>query len=761
MKKIIFALLAFFACMSAKAATVLDGLSMENPVITYTSVDAQNKPITLSTRLFYKSKTEAISFVMVNCHPTITHNDGCPSSDNAQLDVVKYMVTEKALVVCPDYLGFGKTSDKTHPYMCSTLTARNVLDAYKAAIKYVKEQGCTISQDYYTISVGYSQGGATALAFSRYVETEATEEDKALVNLSGTLCGAGPYNQNTVFKTYEQWCDNDETYNLDYPIYLLSCLQGHFEAFGETTAKDISLKDCFTDDFWANCTKEGGYLDLLAAKEKTVDEMNELLKKDGFKRFYDIIKGSYADRRKLYWTIQKLLNNSNILADGWMPKAPITFYHEKTGCDIVVPYECTQEALTHFREIDPEHASNYKEVDAIADYGYTVSGVNDLWHCAVFNQHLYKWTNLKYLEESAVMLFGSKDYTFGNLDHRTFGARFYAQFLSLQLRPNMIKPTQGTAHSTNIEPVETEVTTALSLPEGAAEAGAYNRVTTTLPIYEADRLTFMQFSTPVDGFAFGWDAERYEVILNDEGEAVSYREMDYLEDFKAGEVYAISSKTPVSEVLSMTAGVQTTVQAGEQPWVKLNYRKLNSLGGKSYASAYLPFGYKAAEGADIYLVKESESEGFVTATKTEAGVSAGTGTLLISHSNAPLAVLEPDIQGEADTEKGILTGCYSETANDPDHFLLFGKSNKGNVGFWKYTTETIRPYSAFLINSSVNEAKGVEIALSEDTDAIRLIDSKEAAQGIYGIDGTKRNALQHGVNLLRNTNGSVRKVIKK
>ena len=217
----------------------------------------------------------------------------------------------------------------------------------------------------------------------------------------------------------------------------------------------------------------------------------------------------------------------------------------------------------------------------------------------------------------------------------------------------------------------------------------------------------------------------------------------------------------MQNITSITAGIQTKTITTPLTWCELNYRKLNSLGGKSYASAYLPFGYKAAESADIYLVQESENEDFVTATKAEAGVVAGTGTLLISHSNATLAVLEPDIQGEAGTEKGILTGCYTEIANDPDHYLLFGKSNKGNVGFWKYTTETIRPYSAFLINSSVNEAKGVEIALSEDTDAIRLIDSKEATQGIYGIDGTKRNALQHGVNLLRNTNGSVRKVIKK
>lgn len=756
MKKFLLALLAILACVGVQGATVSKALTgVQNPIVTYWSVDTQNKPIELTAQVYYKNKD--FDFVMINCHPTITHNDGAPTGSKPQMEAVKYMVSENCLLICPDYIGFGKTSGTTHPYMCATLTARNVLDAYKAAIKYVKEQGCTFKENYYTINVGYSQGGATALAFQRFLETEGSMEDRALVNLQGSVCGAGPYDQKIVFDTYEEWCKNED-YELDYPIYLYYVLNGHKATFGETTMKDLDLKDCFTENFWnyfQNSVKAK-----FEEKATNVDDLNKMLKGMGFDSFYKIISADYKDHdSKVYRTIRKTLEQSNLLKEGWTPQHNIIFYHDRAGNDIVVPYACTVAALDRFKD----HCSY---VDAVDDYKYDAPNVNSLWHCAVFREHLpSKYGSADYLTESGLMLAagftGNEKYTFSKLDHRTFGARFYAQFLALQIRPTG-SIGQGTAlHDTNIAPVETETASTLTLPEGATEAGAYNRVTTTLPIYEADRLTFMQFSTPVDGFAFGWDAERYEVTLNNDGEAMSYRKMDYLEDFKTGEVYAISSKTPVSEVLSMTAGVQTTVQAGEQPWVKLNYRKLNSLGGKSYASAYLPFGYKAAEGADIYLVKESESEGFVTATKTEAGVSAGTGTLLISHSNAPLAVLEPDIQDEAGTEKGILTGCYSETANDPDHYLLFGKSNKGNVGFWKYTSETVRPYSAFLINSSVNEAKGVEIALSEDTDAIRLIDSKEATQGIYGIDGTKRNALQHGVNLLRNTNGSVRKVIKK
>lgn len=182
MKRFLIALMAMVAVISVKAATVTGALlNMTDKEITYWSVDANNNPVQLSAHIYWKKKgtfsNPDIKFVMVNCHATITHDDGCPTGKTPQMEAIKYMVSEDCLLVCPDYLGFGNTKDKTHPYMCGTLTGRNVLDAYKAAVKYVKEQGKKIVSNYYTINVGYSQGGATALAFQRYLETEATDAE--------------------------------------------------------------------------------------------------------------------------------------------------------------------------------------------------------------------------------------------------------------------------------------------------------------------------------------------------------------------------------------------------------------------------------------------------------------------------------------------------------------------------------------------------------------------------------------------------------
>jgi len=432
-------MMLFVMTIITKGATVTGSLSAVQPVITYQSVDAQNNPVTLSAKLYYKSSSD-LKFVVLNCHATITHDDGCPTGSSPQMEAVKYMISEGALVICPDYIGFGETKDMVHPYMCATLTARNVLDCYKAAISYVKNAGRRLASNYYTINLGYSQGGAVALAFQKYLETQATAEEQRIVNLRCSVCGAGPYDQQILMDEYEQMSA------LDYPIYLYYVLRGHHEAFGNTTMSGIELKDCFTTAFWNYC--QTTLQKKMDDKATNVDDINAALKAAGFNTFYSIINHAYSNRNSLvYRTIKQTLAESNLLADdGWNPSHSIVFYHEKTGKDIVVPFAETQAAMNRFGFGIYAPRNNCSYVDAIDDYKYSVSGVNPLWHSAVFREHLpSKYGRASYFTETMVMglaLFTDNgSYKFSQLDHRTFGARFYAQFLSLQLRPSAVSTT--------------------------------------------------------------------------------------------------------------------------------------------------------------------------------------------------------------------------------------------------------------------------------------------------------------------------------
>lgn len=756
MKRFLFAIMAIIAVISAKGATVTGALTGQKAVnITYQSIDVDNNPITLSAKVYWKTGS-AIKFAMINCHATITHNDGCPTGNTPQMEAIKYMTSENCLLICPDYIGFGHTKDKTHPYMCATITGRNVLDAYKAAIEYVKGQGMQIAQNYYTVNVGYSQGGATALAFQRYLETEATDADRQLVNLRGSVCGAGPYNQQTVFDVYEK--GEGKFVSLDYPIYLLYTLNGHKAAFGESIMRKLELEECFTPEFWAYC--QNGFMDKLNAKEKNVDELNDELKNAGFKTFYSIINADYADHNsKVYRTIHKALEQSNILADGWTPSKNIIFYHDKNGNDIVVPYQCTVEAMARF----DGHCSY---VDAVENYDYDIAGdENYLWHAAVFRDY---WTSGSKVAQWGIMtaasITGNDSYSFSQLDHRTFGARFYAQFLAVRkiMRPEYqnTEITQGTANSMNIEPA-VPVTVNVAATE-ASVAGGADRVEMALPYaMQPNAPIFLQVPATLDGYYFGCDAKRYEVTLNAAGEAVEYTEMDDLADFEAGNVYLVESPDADEAITIVSPAQKKDVVACDLKWRELNMRKTRTLEEKSYVSNYMPFAYTTAEGATAYAMTPHAS-GEKVVPKAFTTVPVGTGTLIEDEGNANILVLYPTpaSEGEAISDN-LLIGNYTEVDNDTENYYHFGISIYDNIGYWRYPNlAKVRAFSSYM-NIANASAKGFEISFDDDATAIEGINAESKVTAVWGIDGSERPAMQKGINLVRTSDGIIKKVLVK
>lgn len=756
--RILFTLLCLLvASATVKAADVTGALTnVADPKITYQSVDANNNPITLSARLYYKDNKE-VAFIVLNNHPTITHNAGCPTGSAPQMEAIKYMISENALVICPDYIGFGETKGTVHPYMCATLTARNVLDCYKAAINYVKTTGGrTISKDYYTINIGYSQGGAVALAFQRYLETKATEADRKLVNLAGSVCGAGPYDQNILFDEYEKMG------TLDYPVLMLYVLRGHKEAFGQTTMRDLELQECFTPGFWAyyNNTLKG----MMDNKEKNVDEINAAIKAAGFTTFSSIMSEDYFNHdSKVYRIIRKTLEQSNLLAAGWTPNAPITFYHDKAGHDIVVPYAETVAARTRF-------AGHCTYVDAIADYGYdidysgwfgaaTTKKENYLWHPAVFRE---TWGDgSKNVGQGTIKtlagITGNESYKFSDLDHRTFGARFYAQFLAKRaaLRPKT--SSEGTAHNTNIAPAAPANEATLAITTSAAPATTYDKATLTLGTdipYGSDQLTFVTFPAKVDGFWFGYNAPRYKVTLNAQGEAEAYTSMAEFDDFEPGKVYLVSPTvaTACNDIRVFEAGYALPTKSYNYLWNEINIRTLNAFGGKSYATACLPFAYESN------VAYAGKVDGDYINLTAAAEVPAGKGIVLVSDDAVTTAYLKPIFTTSASVDTDI-RGTYTTLANNG--YLTFGRNSaKTEVGFYKYSGTTLKPFSCYLEAPASSNA----LALRFIDDAITAIDhatTNGEPAVIYTIDGKRVNTLQSGTNIIRMTNGQVKKVIIK
>lgn len=726
--KLLLTLALCLVTLGMKAATVT-GARTKDYKITYQSVDADNKPITLSARLYYQRKfasqnLETIDFVVLNCHPTITHNNGCPTGDKPQMDAIKYMVSENALVICPDYIGFGETTGTVHPYMCATLTARNVLDCYKAAMNHASNVAkAKFNNNYYTINVGYSQGGATALAFQRYLETQGTEAEKNLVKLCGTITGAGPHDQNLLLDEYE----NQET--LDYPIYMYYILRGHKEAFGKTTMRNLDLKECFTPEFWEYC--ENNLQKTMDDKNTDVDKINDELKSKGFNAFYKIMSADYKNHKsKVYRTIRKTLAQSNNLTDGWTPEAEVTFFQSNE--DIVIPPVESKNAY----ELYKSKGAKVTYIDAIDNYSVSK---NNLWQDAVFGEGILGGIS---------GALGNTTYDFNSHDHRNCGARFYAMFLAGNLRPT-------TTTTVNRAPSNVAIATP-NKQEVAANAssvdGNFDVIKTAMPYaIPAEKGVFVQFPAKVDGYYFGCDAPRYKVTRNKEGEAIAYTPMADLDDFEAKEVYYVVSENEETDpIVSMTAGIKTPTVESKLAWRELNIRKLNILNGKGYATAYMPFAYSSS----IAYIGE-DAENYIIG-KPAASIATGTGAILVNEGTDDTTILEALVENPNDGEnESCLSGTYTTINNNG--YLTFGrnKADMNEVGFFAYTGSTIKPYSCYYTGS----APAKVLVLNGEETAINSINKNENTE-IFTINGTRTSQLQKGINLVRRGGETVKLYIK-
>lgn len=274
---------------------------------TYLSEDADGNPITLSGRIIVP-KDRKVTHIMIVNHYTIGANHEAPSR-SFPLEGI-FAARGLALVV-PDYQGFGVTVNMVHPYLNANLTALNVASMYKAAKPFLKHIGCAPENDDIFI-YGYSQGGATAVAVQRYIETHYPEEKIRL-----TLAGGGPYD---ICATYDQMIAEDNT---DYPCVIPMIIQG----LNESMHLNLDYNEYFSPlmmehlDDWIN------------SKRYTVDELTIL---SGSKQVSVLVTEAAQNKVTDSMADLYMAMIDNSMTNNFHPKSPIYLFHSMT--DNVVPF---------------------------------------------------------------------------------------------------------------------------------------------------------------------------------------------------------------------------------------------------------------------------------------------------------------------------------------------------------------------------------------------------------------------------------------
>lgn len=324
-------------------------------VISYMSLDAKKDSVRLSAAI-YIHEDNTYDKMLLNCHPTVTSNFEAPTGAKPVDEDIRRICDENFLVVCPDYCGYGFSTYKQHPYLIHDVTAKNCIDAAMASLYYIQNQlkiQPIEGRHFSTYIVGYSQGGATALACAKYLESEACPEaTKTRLNLKETCCGDGPYSTEATVKKYIKWgkekSAGGEDQDLEYPCVLPLIVAAAKEAYGDGCMRTVEIEDYFSEEF-----KATGIIELIKNKDMTTVDLNSEIrsKMKGRLRPVDVFSKLLInkDTRELntesneYKCLMRAMQ-INELAKGWSPQHPLTFFHLKQ--DGVVPYANLEEVMS-------------------------------------------------------------------------------------------------------------------------------------------------------------------------------------------------------------------------------------------------------------------------------------------------------------------------------------------------------------------------------------------------------------------------------
>lgn len=302
----------------------------------YTSVGPDGRtPTTLSGAIIMRysiwTKENHANGLIIYNHPTSCEKNGCPSRDN-QLDAEAAIgFTHKYIIVAVDNYGFGITEDHPQAYLNPDVTAQGAIDGLLAAKRLLFLMGYEYENR--LLNIGYSQGGHTAMAVQRLVDTRYSDRLKIL----HTYAGGGPYD---IMGIYDEMKETGVTF---YPCALPLILSG----INETEGLGLSPHDMFRGALADH------YEEWILSKEYSSTDINQMIldnvspddivpsdPRDGV-RLSAIINPDIMDETTPLGKRMKTYYQKNSLVGTWTPNPETHIYLFHSLSDEVVPAVCT------------------------------------------------------------------------------------------------------------------------------------------------------------------------------------------------------------------------------------------------------------------------------------------------------------------------------------------------------------------------------------------------------------------------------------
>lgn len=133
-----------------------------------------------------------------------------PTSDNWFM--LESIASMGFIVVVPDYIGFGASSQLPHPYLHAESTTQSILDMLRAVNELSTDDKIVAKPTKDLYIFGYSQGGWATMQLQREIEKNHSEE----FDLVASSCAAGPYSLEFMNEHITSQTDYEMPYFLTY-----------------------------------------------------------------------------------------------------------------------------------------------------------------------------------------------------------------------------------------------------------------------------------------------------------------------------------------------------------------------------------------------------------------------------------------------------------------------------------------------------------------------------------------------------------------
>ena len=227
------------------------------------------------------------------------------------------------IVVIPDYIGFGASSNLPHPYLDAKSTTQSILDLLRATNEYTSDDKIVAKASKDLFIFGYSQGGWATMELQKSIEKDYSSE----FNLIASSCGAGPYSIEYMNKYIVD--------KIDYPMpYFLAYLLNSYVTIG---AFPNPLTDFIQQPYAGlipglfDGTNSGGTIN-----SKLTTQMANLLTPE--------YRTGYATNAKFASVRSAFLSNS---VTAWNAKTPMKLFHGAN--DDLIPSSLSSKMLADFK----------------------------------------------------------------------------------------------------------------------------------------------------------------------------------------------------------------------------------------------------------------------------------------------------------------------------------------------------------------------------------------------------------------------------